>query len=186
MTQAELEQLGGVIARLDETSSELDIVNRFRNDFGIRVEGALSFLQTPESPYFARANNNVIVGNTEATLVTLAMNEGDGTGNATSYADGTLILPKEYRTHGTRAYPRRKRYSDGTLVPLEGAVSLFSVNPASNRVYHPKNTTLMELTVRDGHRVVELATMVPEDERVANEKLRMLYTVRQDGVEPDF
>lgn len=181
MTKAELDELWGVLQRINTTAQELEVLRHLRESFGIKVEGLLTFELTPEKPYLARANSMAMIRNQEVSIVTLAMNEGDGTGDANSYPEGSLTLPQRYKSLGTRAYPRKK------VDPLEWAIPLFSFNPlVSNRV-KPFHSSLVELGIEDSqNRVIEIATMKPWVESGINGKPQILFTLRQDSEWPDF
>ena len=60
-----------------------------------------------------------MVGNEERKLITLAMMDGDGTGNESSYKAETLTIPTKFRNLGGRAVPRRKNLTNGSPLPVE-------------------------------------------------------------------
>lgn len=181
MTKIDLAELWWVLQRINSTAQKLDVRHHLQKAFGIRVDGALEFALTPEKPYLARANNMAMIWNQEVPIVTLAMNEGDGTGDANSYPEGSLTLPQKYRSLGIKAYPRKK------VDPLEWAIPLFSFNPLVDNRIKPFQSSLVELGIERGHnRVIEIATMKPWVESDINGKPQILFTLRQDGEWPDF
>lgn len=186
MTKNELGELWWVLKRINTTAQELEVLRLLRESFGIKVEDLLTFELTPEKPYLARANSMAMVWNQEVSIVTLAMTNGDGTGDAKSYPEWSLILPEKYRSLKTKAYPRKKILEDGSPLPLEWAIPLFYFNPLVEKKVKPFASSLVELGIRHPGRVTEIATLEPQVQTTKTGKPHILYTVRQDGEWPDF
>lgn len=183
MTKNELNELWWVLQRLNSTAQELHVLPLLQRTFGIKVDGVLEFALTPEKPYFARANSMAMIWNQEVPIVTLAMTEGDGTGDAKSYPEWRLILPKKYRLLGVKAYPRRKVLpEDGSPLPLEWAIPLFSFHPLVEDKVKPFQSSLVELGFQgEGTWVSEIATLEPWIDSNLKGGPHIVFTVRQDG-----
>lgn len=134
-----MNQLQVVVDRVNTLYRDRSVAQRLKEAFGIRVESIANFKLTPDRPYLARADIDIMVGNDQLKLVTLAMMDGDGTGNESSYKAETLTIPTKFRKLGTRAVPRRK-----APILVEGAIPLFTFNPSGNRV-KMFDSTLLEL-----------------------------------------
>lgn len=134
-----MNQLQGVVDRVNTLYRDRSVANRLRKAFGMKVESIADFNLTPDRPYLARADIDIMVGNDQLKLITLAMMDGDGTGNEISYEAKTLTIPTKFRKLGIRAVPRRK-----TSVSVEGAIPLFTFNPSGDRV-KMFDSTLLEL-----------------------------------------
>lgn len=134
-----MNQLQGVVDRVNTLYRDRSVAQRLKEAFGMRVESTADFKLTPDRSYLARADIDILVGNEERKLITLAMMDGDGTGNESSYKAETLTIAPKFRKLGTRAVPRRK-----TSISVEGAIPLFTFNPSGDRV-KMFDSTLLEL-----------------------------------------
>lgn len=176
-----MEQLQPIIDRVNMVYRERNVEKQLRVAFGFRVESLMQFALTPDRPYLGRADVDLLVGSESVQLITLAMMDGDGTGNESTYQADSLTIPKKYQRLGTRAIPRRKNLANGSPLPVEGAIPLFSFNPSGTSV-KMFDSTLLELWLRDGHLVTDIAMMTaPHDSPARRDgNPHMFYTVWHD------
>lgn len=171
-----MNQLQRVVERVNTLYLDRSVAQRLKVAFGIRVDSIADFKLTPDRPYLARADIDIMVGNDQLKLITLAMMDGDGTGNESSYKAETLTIPAKFRNLGIGAVPRRK-----TSISVEGAIPLFTFNPSGDRV-KMFDSTLLELWLQDAHRVTDIAQLTaPFDSPVKSDgNPHIYYTVWHD------
>lgn len=176
-----MEQLQPIIDRVNTLYRDRDVAASLREAFGMRVENLVEFKLTPDRPYLGRADIDIMAWNEARQLITLVMMDGDGTGNESSYQADNLTIPTKFKNLGARAVPRRKNLADGTPVPVEGAIPLLSFNPSGERV-KMFDSTLLELWLRDGHLVTDIAMLnAPFDSPERTDgKPHIYYTVWHD------